>query len=157
MNEEVTYYNADELRNSLDSKDEEARTAFITEAGDDLIGGFYHNVKGDEWIVRRAEAPGVYIVTGSEFERRYDDGLMYDEHITPRLMAAYEEGMRAKLAEQGAEGSDDTLKFVLSGLRTSVCQAWCHPGRAHKVRQMAIDNDEWDAVREVIARAKAAS
>jgi hypothetical protein len=94
MAEEITYYTADELRDSLD--DERARTAFITESDDEhpLIGGFYHNGKGDEWLIRRL-GPDQYLVTGSEFERRYEDGLVYDVHITPRVMAAYEEGLIA--------------------------------------------------------------
>lgn len=153
MTDEITYYTPAELRASTAKDDEAARTKLIEESGDELVGGFYHRIKGDEWIVRRAEAPGTYIVTGSEFERRYDDGLIYDEHITPLLMAAYEEGMRAKFADLGAGEMNPLAGTFVTGLRTSVCQPYCHPSRAHKVQGMMIDNDEWDAVREVIARA----
>jgi len=143
----ITYYTADELRASLAGEQDAARAACITEAGDDLVGGFYHEAKGDEWIVRRLDAPGGYIVTGSHFER-----LVYDEHITPLLLAAYEQGLRTKLEASGYP-TDAPILF-LNGLRTTVCLPYCHPARAHRVNQTLVDDDEWEAVREVIARAK---
>lgn len=157
MTENITYYTADELRDSLD--DEKSRTAFITESDDEhpLIGGFHHNGKGDEWLLRRV-GPDQYLLTGSDFERRYDDGLIYDIHITPRVMAAYEEGLMAKMAAMGGDAAEAAKQpvakaMLVNGLRTRACEAYCHPARAEKVRTMIVDDDEWDAVREVIARA----
>jgi hypothetical protein len=105
MTETITYYTADELRNSLDN--DETRTAFITESDDEhpLIGGFFHHGKGEEWLVRRV-GPDQYLVPGSDFECRYEDGLIYDVHITPRVMAAYEEGLLAKMTAIGGEAAE---------------------------------------------------
>lgn len=84
---------------------------------------------------------------------RYDEGLIYDAHITPLVMAAYEEGLTVKFAAMGGDASQPMGRMLLHGKRTRACEAYSHPARADKVRDMLIDDDEWDAVREVIARA----
>ena len=117
MQETITYYTASDLRASTAKDQETARTKFIEESGADLIGGFYHGAKGDEWIVRRI-GTDEYVVTGSDFERRYCDGLVYDTHLTPRVMAAYEDGLRAKIAALGGGPNDDLAKsLVTNGMR----------------------------------------
>ena len=178
--ETITYYTPGELRASLPTPEqlaamsdkdhravETGRAEFITESGEQLAGGFCHEVNGDEWLLRDT-GHGVYILTGSEYEdnkgRRYSEGHLYDPIATPILMDAHEQAYLAKLnahpdgGQQASAAAAENPMYramVRPAVRTQACRPWSHPARYHKLADMMIGDDEWAAVAEVIRRYQA--